>query len=220
MNEKVRAWLYLVLVALVVLGVTAAVFLVPYLKDRNQANRISDLPIDTLGATPEEAGCKPVATKKVRLSNVSRHVDNGQALTYDEAPPAFGKHWAVPLALSEYRVLFTVEDRPAKELLVHSLEHGYTVLWYDAVLARDPEQMQVLKDVMTEFQVKDAVVAAPWTAKDGGPFPAGTHVALTHWSVEDGEKGVWRYCGGVSGAAIKEFIIEYPHTDAPEGGFS
>ena len=218
-REKLRAWLYLALVGLVVLGIAAALFLVPYLRDRSQANRIKDLPIDDLGASAQDAGCKPPAFKKVTLSNTDRHVDNGTPLTYDEAPPAFGIHWAVPLAVSEYQVLFR-ENRPAKELLVHSLEHGYTVLWYDAKLAADPAQMQVLADVMAKFKVSDAVIAAPWTSKDGGAFPSGTHLALTHWSVADGERGVWQYCGGVSGAAIKSFIVDYPHADAPEGGFS
>lgn len=216
-REKIRAWLYLALVVLVVLGVAAVMFLVPYLKDRSQANRIKDLPIDSLGVSADEAGCKPVATKKVTLSSENRHVKEGTTLAYDEAPPAFGKHWEVPLPASKYQVLFR-EDRPAKEQLVHSLEHGYTVIWYDGTLAKDPEQLGTLERIMAEFKVKDAVIAAPWTVKDGGSFPAGMHLALTHWSIEDGEKGIWQYCGGVSGAAIKDFIIEYPHADAPEGG--
>lgn len=218
-REKIRALAYLALVGFVVLGVAAALFLVPYLKDRSQANRIKDLPIDTIGGSAEQAGCKPVATKKVTLSNTGRHVKDGTVLSYEEAPPAYGKHWEVPLTSSEYQVLFR-EDRPAKEQLVHSLEHGYTVIWYDGTLAKDAEQLGTLERIMAEFKVKDAVIAAPWTPKDGAPFPAGTHLALTHWSVEDGENGIWQYCGGVSGAAIKEFIIDYPHADAPEGGAS
>lgn len=218
-RDKIRAWLYLGLVIAVVLGIAAVLFLLPVLKDRSQANRIKDLPIDHLGASAEDAGCRPQVTKKVTLRNSNRHVKNGTSLTYDEAPPAFGKHWAVPLAPSQYRTLFGA-DRPAKEQLVHSLEHGYTVIWYDATLAKDPDQMQVLSDIMSKFKVKDAVVAAPWTMKDGASFPSGTHLALTHWSVDGGEHGVWQYCTGVSGAAVKSFIIDYPHQDAPEGGFS
>lgn len=219
-REKIRAWLYLALIAAVILGVAAAMFLVPYLKDRSQENRIKDLPIDSLGVSAEAAGCKPVATKKVDLPE-KVHVPNGTALTYEDAPPAYGIHWARPLAANEYRTFFA-GDRPAKELLVHSLEHGYTVIWYDDTLAGDPEQVKILQDIMSRFRVSDAVVAAPWRPADGGPFPAGTHLALTHWSIKGGAQGtgVWQYCGEVSGAAVKSFILDYPHKDAPEGGIA
>lgn len=217
-REKLRAWLYLGLVVAVVLGIVAALFLMPYLHDRSQENRIKALPLGNIGASEAAAGCQPRILKEVTLGR-DRHVDVGTSLTYPDAPPAFGIHWAVPLAENEYEVLFT-DDRPAKEQLVHSLEHGYTVIWYDEDLARDPEQMKVLETVMSNFKVKDAVIAAPWTAADGGAFPEGTRLAMTHWSVEDGENGIWQYCAGVSGSAIQSFIIDYPHKDGPEGGFS
>lgn len=217
-REKVKALLYLALVAAVILGIVAVLFVVPYLQDRAQLSRIKSLPIESIGASPSDAGCQSRVLRKVTLDNEDRHVDNDTALDYEQAPPAFGKHWAVPLTEPEYQVLFR-GDRPAKEQLVHSLEHGYTVIWYDASLARDSAEMRVLADLMEQFQVKDAVVAAPWTRQDGAAFPAGTHLALTHWSVEDGEQGIWQYCRGVSGAAVKSFILDYPHQDAPEGGF-
>lgn len=218
-GEKVRSWFYLGLVGAVVIGLAVTLFVVPYLTDRAQLNRIKDLPIDGLGVPAAAAGCQPRVTEKVTLDKSSRHVDNGTALTYDASPPAFGLHWSTPLTVKEYRTFFA-DDRPAKELLVHSLEHGYTIIWYDATLAADAAQIASLREIMAAFKVKDAVVAAPWNAADGGPFPAGSHLALTHWSDKDTEQGVWQYCTEVSGAAIKSFLVDYPHADGPEGGFA
>lgn len=218
-RERIRAGLYLALVGVVAIGIVTALFVVPFLRDRAQENRIKDLPIDSLGLTKQDADCDPRVREEVTLGSSDRHVETGDDLRYDSAPPAYGKHWPVPLAVSEYEVLFT-DDRPPKERLVHSMEHGYTVIWYDAQIAGDPEQMGYLADIMAEFEVKDAVVAAPWTARDGARFPGGAHLALTHWSVEDGERGIWEYCAGVSGAVVKDFILDYPHEDAPEGGLS
>ena len=59
--------------------------------------------------------------------------------------------------------------------------------------------------------------------QDGAPFPDGQHIALTHWSVggaveSDAEKqvGVWQYCSAPSGAALEQFMEDYPYLDSPE----
>lgn len=58
-------------------------------------------------------------------------------------------------------------------------------------------------------------------------FPDGQHIAITHWSIggageQDPEKiaGVWQYCEKVSGAALKDFMLEYPYMDSPEPNVS
>ena len=48
--------------------------------------------------------------------------------------------------------------------------------------------------------------------------PDGKHIALTHWSVGDGEEqvGVWQYCDAPSGEAVAQFAEDYPYSDSPE----
>ena len=72
--------------------------------------------------------------------------------------------------------------------------------------------------------LRDKFKAVPWTSEDGDPFPAGQHVAMTHWSVggdgetgEDGKQiGVFQYCSAPSGAALETFMEQYPYIDSPE----
>ncbi len=73
---------------------------------------------------------------------------------------------------------------------MHSLEHGYTILWYDETIAEDDEQLDQLEEIADTFSgsaLQDKFMAAPWTAEDakdrGSDFPDGTHLALTHWSM-------------------------------------
>lgn len=42
-------------------------------------------------------------------------------------------------------------NRPAKELLVHSLEHGYTVIWYDETLAANGAAVADLKGIAAKY---------------------------------------------------------------------
>ena len=51
---------------------------------------------------------------------------------------------------------------------------------------------------------------------DGGSFPEGKHVALTHWTGPDNQKGVTQYCAAPSGAVVKQFMADYPASSAPE----
>ena len=70
------------------------------------------------------------------------HVPTGHPVDYDDAPPAFGQHWnerASPDPMA--RKFYTAEDRPELGTLVHNLEHGYTILWYDETVADDSDAM-------------------------------------------------------------------------------
>lgn len=218
-REKLRTGGLLALFLVGILVLSFFVFVKPFLDDKAQTDRIANLPIDDIGATPEAAGCEPVKKVDITVPTKGWHVKNGTELSYEDAPPAYGVHWERPMTLDLYRTFFSDKDRPPKERLVHSLEHGYTIIWYDDTLAADSGAVADMKAIADELRVSDAVITAPWTSTDGGAFPEGTHLALTHWSTADGEKGVWQYCAGVSGEAVKDFIIDYPHADGPEGGF-
>ncbi len=200
-----------VVVGLVIIGVAA----VPLIR----SNQESAKALDELGASAEAAGCGKVTTKNAEGSG--QHVAPGTALTYPESPPAYGQHWSTYLQGSQLRPFFDIDDRPELGQVVHSLEHGHTLVWYDQTIADDDEAMADLRTISKKFDASDKVMVLPWTADDGDPFPDGKHVALTHWSVTGGDKGtaqvgVWRYCAQPSGAVVEQFLADYPASDAPE----
>jgi hypothetical protein len=130
-----------------------------------------------------------------------QHVPDGTDIEYKDAPPAFGEHYPEPDGME--RKLYTEDDRPPLGELVHNLEHGYTILWYDQSIADDGSQMDELRGIADKLQ--------------------GT--GMTHWSkggvgddATDKQVGVFQYCTDVSGAALKDFMLEYPYTDSPEPG--
>jgi hypothetical protein len=149
----------------------------------------------------------------------------GTPMSYPDAPPAFGQHWNMWDSMD--RKLYTESDRPELGELVHNLEHGFTILWYDETIADDSDQMDVLRGIASKLQgtdnLRDKFKAVPWTSEDGKAFPDGQHVAFTHWSLggvgeTDPSKqvGVWQYCSDISGAALEQFMEDYPYMDSPE----
>ncbi|GAB3773875.1 hypothetical protein FB382_000637 [Nocardioides ginsengisegetis] len=175
--------------------------------------------------------CQKVTTKKA--DGNQDHVPQTQTVDYKDAPPAFGAHWNVaglaPAPIS--RKLYTADDRPALEALVHNLEHGYTILWYDDTIAKndtDMKELQAIADKLSSTtNYRDKFIAAPWTSADegGAKFPAGQHVAFTHWSAGGSgntdtskQEGVFQYCSAISGESLSDFMLKYPYTDSPEPG--
>ena len=178
----------------------------------------------TIGA-PATA-CQKVITKPAD-GNQDHATDPNERVAYKEAPPAFGRHYQYPDSME--RKLYTASDRPTLEMLVHNQEHGYSLLWYDTTVANDPAQMDELEGIAKKLagtgNLRLKFKAVPWlpTDEDGATFPEGQHVALTHWSnggVGDAatgkQVGVWQYCSAVSGAALKQFMLDYPYLDSPE----
>ena len=66
---------------------------------------------------------------------------SGQHMTtpvsYQTTPPSFGPHNPVPADQGNH--FFTADDRPPVEVLVHNLEHGWTIVWYDETVAADSD---------------------------------------------------------------------------------
>jgi hypothetical protein len=202
-------------VAVVIIGLAA----VPLIKQ----NQLVGGSLAELGSSPSAAGCQDVVKKKA--TGNQEHKPVGTDIKYADAPPAFGPHWPTPAAFS--RKFYTAGDRPQLQEVVHNLEHGYTLLWYDDTAAKSKKQVAVIKAISKKFEgqkLSDKFIALPWTSKDedGKSFPKGTHIALTHWSTGGDpsdvkkQQGVWQYCGKVSGQAVKSFMKQYPYTDSPE----
>lgn len=163
--------------------------------------------------------------QKTDGSGTQQHVPVGTEMSYPDSPPAAGRHWERWDPME--RKFYTADDRPELGLLVHNLEHGYTILWYDETIANDEEKLDLVRAIASKYKGTDnfrlRFKAVPWTDKDGEPFPEGQHVAFTHWSAKppapDSDKqmsGVTQYCSDVSGAALKSFMTDYPYLDSPE----
>ena len=205
-------------IALVIVG--AAAF--QPISDWWEKRQFNDLDVAEVGAAASV--CGEITTKKAEGN--SDHVPSTQQVPYEDAPPAFGPHWnEAGLAPAPMERKLYTDDRPELESLVHNLEHGYTILWYDETIADDEDQMLELSALADKLAGTDnfrtKYIAAPWTAEDGKAFPDGQHIALTHWSMgeeekEPGQVGVWQYCSEVSGEALNDFMLDYPYTDSPE----
>jgi len=213
-----------VVIALLIVGAAAY----RPLKNAWDQRQFNDLALSDVGAAASV--CQKVETKPANGS--SEHVPTDQPVTYKDAPPAFGPHWNEPgvAPAPMERKLYTEGDRPELESLVHNLEHGYTILWYDETIANDDDAMLELRAIADKLagtsNLRTKFVAAPWTAEDedGKKFPDGQHIAFSHWSAggedaggsTDAQVGVWQYCSDVSGAALDDFMLKYPYTDSPE----
>lgn len=215
-----------VVVALLILGVAAG----PIVYGKFKEDAYADTPVDEVGAAA--SACRePIEDEGADVGN---HIEQPLEATYDTAPPAFGPHWNVGgVAPVTFREKFYGEDdRPPLEALVHNLEHGYTIMWYDEDVAGDTEQMAQIRAIAKKFKesgdnqnFRNKFIAAPWKDSDendeyaeGKDFPKGTHVAFTHWKASgaDASIGIRQYCTEVSGEALVDFMEKYPYTDSPE----
>lgn len=209
------------------------VAVVPIVREKLELREFNNKDLAAIGAPASV--CTDPTTKPA--DGNQQHEPYPTQITYaDESPVAFGPHWLeagiAPAAFA--RKFYTAEDRPELESLVHNLEHGYTILWYDDTAAADPDTVSTIRGIARKFagtsNLRDKFIAAPWTAadqKEGGadPWPSGDHIAFSHWSaggngVTDVSKqqGVFQYCKEPSGAALEKFMLDYPYTDSPEPG--
>jgi hypothetical protein len=191
-----------------------------------------------LGASAAAAGCSTVQEEDGTGAN--EHTT--EPVVYATTPPSFGKH--NPSADTSGTHFYTAEDRPPVEVLVHNLEHGWTIVWYDDTVAGDNYAMDVLRATADKFDGHGSdprynMIIAPWTSDDGEgtPIPDDKHIAFTHWSIHhptfdasawDGHDvsrgdpaipswGESQYCTSFSGEVLSDFMTQFPYDDAPEG---
>jgi hypothetical protein len=207
-----------VVVALLIIG--AAAF--RPVKDWWDMRQFEDIELAALGA-PASA-CGEITTEPA--TGNQQHVPDDTELEYPDGPPATGPHYDTWEPLS--RKFYSPGDRPEVGHLLHNLEHGYTVMWYDETAADDPETMDQIRAIADKFEgdsdnYRLKFKAAPWLDSDGGDLPEGQHIAFTHWSVggegaegTEDQQGVFQYCSEPSGEALESFMEEYPYTDSPE----
>jgi hypothetical protein len=218
-REKRRNLLFLVGIVVVVVGLLAAA-VIPYVKNQRREHALAGTALDKLGVSESAASCDDILTKKT--DHNQQHIPDPTPITYPDSPPSFGPHRPSPAAFE--RKFYTAQDRPEVATLVHNLEHGYTILWYDETISKDQKQKDAIEAIAKKMD-QERFIAAPWTSDDGKAFPDGKHVALTRWTAdakdpsnESLQRGNWQYCGGVSGQVVGNFVDKWPNAESPEPG--
>lgn len=223
-QEKRKERRTTVLIISVAVGVALALIAIPVtLVIRKELNDPAKLSAASFGVPAAEAGCDDELVDEARGD--SKHVPVGQRVDYPVVPPSSGEHaeeW-----VTRPRAFYSPEDAPEVERLVHNMEHGHLIMWYDADL---PEaEREELQRLSTRLRAKDAepsangkVIAAPWPASEGRPpFPEGKNVAFSRWGAPAprGSGKSWRqFCAKVSGEAAQAFSQKHPAADSPEPG--
>ena len=175
------------------------------------------------------ASCDPITDDPA--SGSSEHVGPGTnqpdltTVKYATVPPSSGQHFAVPAV--DARRVYTVADAPKIETLVHNLEHGYTILWYDRSVETEQaaafEALAAKVNAMKESANKFLI--CPWDPAYG-ELPAGKKYALSHWSADvdqssgkvGNQMGHRQLCGGLNTTVVEDFVKKFPWSSAPEPG--
>jgi hypothetical protein len=224
--EKRRGYAIVGVCAVVAVLIVGAAAFRP-VKDWWDERQFNDVDLADIGAAAST--CDKITTKKA--DGNQQHVPTGTPVDYTTAPPAFGAHWnelgVAPVAME--KKFYAWSERPDLEALVHNLEHGYTIVWYDQTANDDSDQIAQLRAIASKFpgdsNMRYKLKVVPWlpSDEDGKKFPAGKHIAISHWSAGgEGQTdvtkqvGAFQYCGKVSGDALKDFMLKYPYTDSPE----
>jgi len=195
------------------IGIVAAVALVGglFLYQQSTAAPNPEGLLDRAADAARAAGCTPV--EDVGGYNPpaedQTHI-GGQGLPqmpplsgYPSIPPASGPHNQVPLPAGRY------DTPPGIDQVIHSLEHGAAVIWYDPSAAGEE-----VDEIETFFfggsnardpQSGGKLIIAPYSYPDqgeAGRLPGGTQMALAAWHhVQE--------CAAPSLATAYDFVSRY-----------
>lgn len=220
-KERMRSLSILgVCVLIVVALIGSAVFVA--VKDSRDKDAAKKRDLAKVGAAAEAASCDTITTKPLTAAAI--HDDQSATIAYADAPPATGNHRSAPAPFARY--FYDAKDRPQVETLVHNLEHGYVIAWYDATIAADKNQLEDLKQIGEKYNLnKERFIVAPWTSDDGPAFPDGKHVAYTRWSADAATPGDFKkqagntqYCGSISGQVADDFFKKWTNAQSAEPG--
>ncbi len=112
---------------------------------------------------------RPVVGEAVAIMADSSHVTTGEDPgPFNSDPPTSGTHYAESLQAGMYdEAAAEAYDPYPAGYLVHNLEHGYVIFWYNCAFLEDAG-CEVLKgqlqDVIDEAEYK--VIAFPWASID------------------------------------------------------
>jgi hypothetical protein len=165
-----RGNLVTVLIALVVVAAVAGIVL---------ADRF-----ESVGASAGEANCTGVETHEIEGNN---HAPETTDVAYETTPPTSGDHYEQPADAGFYT------SPVAEEQLVHNLEHGQIVIWYDPGA---PEEVIADIEEVTRQEAL-ATVAVPYEGLDEP-----RNLALTAW-------GASQSCEAVSQDVVDSFRARF-----------
>jgi hypothetical protein len=120
------------------------------------------------------ASAKPATGEAIPIMPNTYHIPEGtDPNPYNSNPPSSGIHYPIDLKPGFYEE--NIYQYP-EGYLVHNLEHGYVIFWYNCSLlsAQDCENLKTsIKDVMAESKAVK-LIAYPW---DKTSVP----LAMTSW---------------------------------------
>ena len=125
---------------------------------------------DGTGTDASQGGCSDEESNAAEAAATTS--TRAPTMEYAGVPPVSGKHWAQWPDIE--KTLYAADERPELGELVHSQEHGWTMVWYDESIADDDAAMANLEDVASQVDDADLtkVVIVPWTtATTGTPSP-------------------------------------------------
>ena len=136
----------------------------------------------TVGVASAEAGCTDVEEHEIEGQE---HVE--VAPQYGTNPPTSGNHLQTPASPG------FVEEPLDPGALVHNMEHGQIIFWYDP--SAPDATIDEIEDIVD--QQFDESIAVPWEPLEG-PYS----FAMTAW-------GASQHCRQVSQAVVDNFREEY-----------
>jgi hypothetical protein len=128
--------------------------------------------------------------------------------TYPSIPPTSGPHNPNTASAGVY------DTPPPMDMVLHSLEHGASVVWYSPDAS--PDEISRIKDFYSQRVSdveagQDRVIVAPYSYPDQGQdgvLPAGTGMALVAWHRLE-------TCGSPSLAAAYDFTSQFVFPSPP-----
>jgi thymidylate synthase len=212
--ERRKTLVFVGVAAVIALGIVAAAAIPLYNEWRNDPANKS---ISDFGVALASAQCGSEETAPA--SGTNEHVGPGTQqpdvtkVKYKTVPPAFGQHYATPAPFT--RKFYTATDRPPMEQLVHNLEHGYNVVWYDETITGEQlDDLRTLSEKIGNDDDTSHFIVSAWDPAYGA-FPKDKHIGMSHWGAK---QGIRQLCSQVSGEAIERFVKAHPKSDSPEPG--
>lgn len=129
------------------------------------------------GVPAGEAGCDPVEEHE---EEGNKHVAGGTEVQYEASPPTSGDHWPPELVTDAG----FYPDAVPEESLVHNLEHGQVVIWYDPAATSDvKDNLEKFTDTQNDPDALPAGATTPpiITVPYNG-IPEGKTYVMTAWT--------------------------------------
>jgi hypothetical protein len=114
---------------------------------------------------------KPLAGESVpHLDDATAHISEGEDPgPFSSNPPTSGRHYGIPLEAGFYEENDPITQKPYPEgYLLHNLEHGYIVFWYNCELLDESSCKQLKSQIQTlivDFQ-EYKLIGFPWADMD------------------------------------------------------